>query len=108
MAELELKDRLSGLLSERQMSQKQLAEITNLTESAVSRYVKGDRVPKGAILLNIANALGSSTDYLLGLSNVAHPYSSEQELDQAFELIARNAKTMTMEEKQKFAKILFS
>ena len=108
MAELELKDRLSGLLSERQMSQKQLAEITNLTESAVSRYVKGDRVPKGAILLNIANALGSSTDYLLGLSNVAHPYRSEQELDQAFELIARNAKTMTMEEKQKFAKILFS
>lgn len=108
MAKEEMKDRLGGLLSERQMSQKQLAELTNLTESAVSRYVKGERVPKGAILLNIANALGSSTDYLLGLTEVAHPLSSEQEIEQAFELIARNAKTMTVEEKQKFAKILFS
>ncbi len=108
MDEMELKERLIGLLSERQMTQKQLAELTNLTKSAVSRYVKGDRVPKGAILLNIANALGSSTDYLLGLTNVAHPLSSEQEIDQAFELIARNAKTMSTEEKQRFAKILFS
>ena len=108
MAEMELKDRLGGLLSERQMSQKQLAELTNLTESAVSRYVSGDRVPKGAILLNIANALGSSTDYLLGLTDIAHPLSSEQEIEQAFELIARNAKTMTPEEKQRFAKILFA
>lgn len=108
MAKGEMKDRLGGLLSERHMSQKQLADLTNLTESAVSRYVKGDRIPKGAILLNIANALGSSTDYLLGLTDVAHPLSSEQEIEQAFELIARNAKTMTAEEKEKFAKILFA
>lgn len=103
-----VKDRIGELLSETGMSQKALADATNLSEGAVSHYLKGDRVPKGAILLNIANALGTTVDYLTGKSNEAHKSSSEQELDQAFELIARNAKTLTDEERKRFAKILFA
>ena len=103
-----VKDRIGELLSETGMSQKALADATNLSEGAVSHYLKGDRVPKGAILLNIANALGTTVDYLTGKSNEAHKSSSEKELDQAFELIARNAKTLTDEERKRFAKILFA
>lgn len=103
-----VKDRIGELLSETGMSQKALADATNLSEGAVSHYLKGDRVPKGAILLNIANVLGTTVDYLTGKSNEAHKSSSEQELDQVFELIARNAKTLTDEERKRFAKILFA
>lgn len=90
------------------MSQKALTDATNLSEGAVSHYLKGDRIPKGAILLNIANALGTTVDYLTEKSNEAHKFSSEQELEQAFELIVRNAKTLTDEERKWFAKILFA
>ena len=108
MESMAVKDRIGKLLSETGMSQKALADATNLSEGAVSHYLKGDRVPKGAILLNIANALGTTVDYLTGKSDDALKFSSEQEIEQAFELIARNAKTLTDEERKKFAKILFS
>lgn len=108
MESMAVKDRIGKLLSETGMSQKALADATNLSEGAVSHYLKGDRVPKGAILLNIANALGTTVDYLTGKSDDVHKFSSEQEIEQAFELIARNAKTLTDEERKKFAKILFS
>ena len=108
MESMAVKDRIGKLLSETGMSQKALADATNLSEGAVSHYLKGDRIPKGAILLNIANALGTTVDYLTGKSDDAPKFSSEQEIEQAFELIARNAKTLTDEERKRFAKILFS
>ncbi len=108
MESMTVKDRIGKLLSESEMSQKALADATNLSEGAVSHYLKGDRVPKGAILLNIANALGTTVDYLTGKTDDARKFSSEQEINQAFELIARNAKSLTDEERKKFAKILFT
>lgn len=99
--------RLEKLLLEREMSQKALAKATNLTEGAVSHYLKGDRIPKGAILLNIANALGTTIDYLTGKSDEVHGNNAKAELEQAFTLIARNAKELTDEERTKFAKIIF-
>lgn len=102
------KERLATLLQERQMSQKELSRVTNLTESAVSHYLKGDREPKGAILLNVANALGTSTDYLTGKTEQVKPAGTDDEVQMAFRLIARNAKNMTAEDKAKFAKILFT
>lgn len=103
-----VKDRIALLLSESGMSQKELALNTNLTEGAVSHYLKGDRVPRGAILLNIANALGTTVDYLTGYSDDPRKSSSEKEVDEAFLLLARNAKTLTDEERKRFAKILFA
>ena len=102
-----LKERLSFLLKAREMSQKELADKTNLTEGAISHYLKGDREPKGAILLCIANALGTSTDYLTGKTLEIKPSDTEDEVEQAFKLIARNAQNMTLEDKERFAKILF-
>lgn len=100
-------ERLEQLLSERKMSQKALAAATHLTEGAVSHYLKGDRRPRGAILLNIANALGTTVDYLTGKSDDMHDFSARDEIQQAFTLIARNAKELTDEERTRFAKIIF-
>ena len=107
MAEGVFKERFASLIKERGLSQKELAQKTNLTEGAVSHYLKGDREPKGAILLSIANALETSTDYLKGLSDDVKPLGADGEVEQAYRLVARNAQNMSLEDKERFVKILF-
>lgn len=58
--------RISLLLSQKNLSQKELANKAGVTESAMSYYVKGERTPRGEVLSRIAKALNCSTDYLLG------------------------------------------
>lgn len=60
--------RLKGLLLERGISQKQLAEKAKTTEATISRYLTGKNTPNIEILGDIATALDVSSDYLLGLS----------------------------------------
>jgi transcriptional regulator with XRE-family HTH domain len=61
-----LNDRLKSLMREKGLNQKQLAQKTHLTEAAVSKYLSGSRRPQLAVLLTLAAALGTSTDYLVG------------------------------------------
>lgn len=51
------------------MNQKELALKANITESSLSRYENDTRKPKSQALLQIADALEVSTDYLLGITN---------------------------------------
>ena len=96
--------RLKKLLDSQGMTQKDLAIKAGITESAVSHYLKGDRVPRGAILLNIAKALGVSTDYLL---NIAEPdNNSEEDITKAYRLLTRNANLLTVEQKKEFLALL--
>ncbi len=80
--------RLSALLKERGMSQKELAEATNLTPAAVSRYVNGERVPRAITIAALAKALGVKPTDITGTAD-------EQETDEAIRLIARNANKLT-------------
>lgn len=50
---------------EMHLTQKQLAEISGLTEAGISRYIAGERLPRIDILLRIAAALNCTIDYLL-------------------------------------------
>lgn len=59
-------DRLKEILDRRGMSQRDLAIKIETTEVSVSRYISGDRIPKGPIVLKIAQALNVQTDWLLG------------------------------------------
>lgn len=42
--------RLSQLLQEKHIKQRELANAVGITETSISRYVSGDREPKGKIL----------------------------------------------------------
>ncbi len=84
--------RLAALLAERNMSQKQLAEATNLTPAAVSRYVSGAREPRAITVAAMAKALGVKPVDITG-DEVA------READEAIELISRNANRLTEEQK---------
>lgn len=95
--------RISELLKERGYTQKQLAERAELTESAVSHYVKGNRVPRGVNLIKIARALGTTTDDLLGEGRMDN---KGEEMQLIKTLIARNASKMTNDEKMEVLSIL--
>lgn len=100
-------ERILSLLSAKGMNQRSLSQATRLTESAISRYVSGEREPRGAILLCIANALGTSVEYLKGETKYTNPQGMNEELGTAYSILERNAASMSAEDKTKFAEVLF-
>ncbi len=95
--------RIKEMLDEKNITQKQLSEITGITESAISHYIKGDRVPRGTNLVKIAKALGTTADDLLSGDR---EMDKESDLVFAKSLIARNASQMTKEERMEFIALL--
>ena len=61
--------RLSLLIDYLGISQRELAQRSGLTESAMCHYIKGDRIPHADALIKIAKATGVRTDWLLGLGS---------------------------------------
>ncbi len=93
--------RISYLLNKNGISQKELADRINVSESVVSRYISGEREPKANILANIATALKTTSDYLLGIE------SDDFSQARIKRMIARNADKMTAEEKKELISALF-
>lgn len=58
-------ERLLLSLDQANMTQRELSQKINISETTISKYVKG-RLPKAEILEAISNALNKSADYLLG------------------------------------------
>ena len=93
--------RIQEVLHKNKMTQKELAERICLTEAVISRYISGDREPKPEILANIATALHTTSDFLLGIEN------DELSNSHIIRLVARNSTSMTPEEKKKLIEALF-
>jgi transcriptional regulator with XRE-family HTH domain len=96
-----LGDRISELLKKRNISQKELATQIGVTEAAMSRYIAGTREPKPDVLANIATALHTTSDYLLGIENDDFNYNNVRRI------IARNSSKMTEYEKKALIDALF-
>lgn len=58
-------EKLLILREERNLKQKELAELAGITEATLSRYENGKREPKGEIISRLAKVLNVTTDYLL-------------------------------------------
>lgn len=70
-----------ALLNKNNMTQRELADRVGITEASLSRYIRGNRIPKGTVISNIANALHTTTDYLLGSeAKENEPYSIDQNI----------------------------
>jgi len=89
---IEFGRRLATLLERSRMTQRDLAAATGLTEAAVSRYVTGAREPRAITVAKIAKALDVSPQELLGTV-------TNDEVDGAVRLIARNASFLTVEQR---------
>lgn len=97
----EFGQRLLWLLQKRGMTQRELADRINTTEATLSRYISGNREPKADTLANIATALHTTSDYLLGIEN------DDFDFPKCERLLARNSNTMTEKEKKALISALF-
>lgn len=97
----EFGERLLSQLQKRGMTQKELAERINITEATLSRYVSGDREPKADVLANIATALHTTSDYLLGIEK------DDFDFPKVERLLARNSSSMTEKQKRTLISALF-
>lgn len=73
-------ERLTALIKSQGFSQKDFAKKANITESAMSYYVKGVRTPSGEVLARIAKALDTTADYLLGSTDNPEIHETQKEL----------------------------
>lgn len=84
-------EKLSGILEDRNISQKDFAKKLNIAPSTLNGYIKDRRQPDFETLKNIAFVLNTSIDFLLG-------YNSDFDLN-ADELLFIS-KIRKMDEKQ--------
>ena len=75
--------RLKELREQRRLNQEALAQKLNVSQSTISAYEIGERVPDLETLIAIANFFDVSLDYLAGLSDLKHPIKqSDLSLDE--------------------------
>lgn len=63
-------ERLKNLRDDKGFTQKHLAEVLNISVSTISHYENGTREPSIEILIQMAEVLGVSVDYLVGSTEV--------------------------------------
>lgn len=91
-------------LERRGLSQKQLCQLTNISESAMSKYLSSENALRSDIVAKIARALDVSLYQLMGI----------QEKDgTTFDvcktaLLARSGTVLTKEEKQELINLIFN
>ena len=90
------------MLQKQGVTQRELAERINSTEATLSRYVSGDREPKAEVLANIATALHTTSDFLLGIEK-----NDDFDFNKVERLLARNSSKMTEKEKRALITALF-
>ena len=93
-------ERIKALLKEKKMTQRQLAELSGMTESALSHYIKGERIPSGVASVNVAYALSTTVNYILGKEDILDCSNVKRILEQ-------NKNKMTNEEKAELIELLF-
>ena len=103
MSQTTFAERLAKLLKQQGITQKELAERVGVTEATMSRYMHSERIPKSEIIANIATALHTTSDFLLGTEEKGN---IENDYPRIVRLIARNSANMTKEQKSAIIKAL--
>ena len=68
-------ERIASARISRNLTQKELSTLVNISESTLARFEKGIREPRSSTIIAIAQVLNVSCDYLMGLTNVLEPYT---------------------------------
>lgn len=92
--------RISNLMKKSGYTQKELAAMVGVTESAMSRYLKGDREPKIEVIANLATALNTTSDYLISGKE------ADSDFAKIYRLVARSTAKLNDEEKMKLMRVL--
>ena len=93
-------EHIKALLKEKKMTQKQLAELSGVTESALSHYIKGNRILSSVTSVNVAYSLSTTVNYILGKEDILDFSNIKRILEQ-------NKSKMTNDEKAELIDLLF-
>lgn len=66
--------RIRNLREDRDLNQTQVARMLGMSQTGYSKYETGENDIPTHILIKLARFYQTSTDYLLGLTDVAAPY----------------------------------
>ena len=98
------KERVRSLMERDNISQKELANLSGISEASISRYLSGDLKPRMDILTNIAKVFKVSTSYLVGEDdNIVEQDAYEETIC----IVTRNKSKLNDAQKAELIKILF-
>lgn len=69
--------RIKFLREEKELSQLEFSKILNISNSTLSQYEAGNRMPGDEIKKKIAEYFNVSLDYLMGASDIRNPYQNK-------------------------------
>jgi len=70
--------RLKDLREDKDLLQKDIAEILMISQTVYSRYERGFQTIPVIHLLKLADFYKTSTDYILGRTNIINPYEHKR------------------------------
>lgn len=73
-----LMNTIRNLREDRDLTQREMAEILNMSQTGYSKYETGENDIPTAILIRMADYFGTSVDYLLGLTDEQKPYKRKK------------------------------
>ena len=73
-----MSNRLRDLREDKDMTQKQMAEILNMSQTGYSKYETGENDIPTSILIHSALFFETSIDYILGLTDERKPYKRKK------------------------------
>ena len=101
--EEKLHHRVKALMKEQGMTQRELARRSGLTEPSVCKYLSGSRLPHSEAVVLLAKALGTTSDYLLGIKRDEESIYLDLEKQ-----ILENKENLTSEERMRLIMLLSS
>lgn len=72
--------RLRDLREDNDMSQTALAKIIGMSQTGYSKYETGENDIPTSVLIKLADYYHTSTDYILGLTDIKEPYPPTSQL----------------------------
>ena len=66
--------RLRDLREDKDLSQKQIAQLLDMSQTGYSKYETGENDIPTQILIKLADFYNTSVDYILGRTNIIVPY----------------------------------
>ena len=70
-------ERIRNLREDNDLLQKDLAKYLNCSQVCYSRYERGLRDIPTETLIKLASYYNTSTDYILGITNIKEPYPKD-------------------------------
>jgi transcriptional regulator with XRE-family HTH domain len=100
--------RILGLMDEQGITRKRLADELQVSYSSVNNYLNANRWMSLSLLREVCHILHTSSDYLLGISDVKYPYrlpEDEQTLLQEYRALPEPGKRFVQQQQRQLQQL---